>query len=248
MKIAVAGGTGAVGRHVVAAARAAGHEALVLSRSTGVDLLHADGLAERVADADAVIDVAGISTLSAKAAIRFFGTVTDNLIAAERAAGIPHHVALSVIGAVKTNFSYYAGKAAQEEKVMNSGTGWSLLRTTQFHEFVQQTAQRGIVAGIQVVPVMRCQPIAAAEVAAELLRIAEGAPRGMEPDLAGPREEDLPELVRRFVNATGKKRLVLGIALPGAFGRAMRGGEFLPDPRTRLGALTFGQWLTAREP
>lgn len=245
MRIAVAGGTGAVGRHVVTAARAAGHEPLVLSRSTGANLLIGDGLADRLADVDAVIDVSGIATSSAKAAIRFFWTVTDNLIAAERAAGVPHHVTLSVIGAVRANAGYYAGKAVQEQKVMNSGSGWSILRASQFHEFVQQTVQRDTVAGIHIVPSMRCQPIAAAEVAADLVRIAEGTPRGTEPDLAGPEEADLPELVRRYLKATGNKQPVLRIALPGSLGRAMRDGGLLPAPRTRLGTQTFGQWLAA---
>jgi len=103
MRIAIAGGTGTVGRQVVTAARAAGHEPIVLSRSTGVDLMTADGLASRLDGIDAVIDVSGTSSLSAKGAIRFFGTVTEHLLAAERAAGVAHHVALSIIGAAQAN-------------------------------------------------------------------------------------------------------------------------------------------------
>jgi uncharacterized protein YbjT (DUF2867 family) len=245
MRIAIAGGTGTVGRHVAAAARATGHDPLILSRAAGVDLMTATGLADRLDGVDAVIDVSATSSLSAKKAIRFFGTVTDNLLAAERAADVPRHIALSIIGAAQANSGYYAGKALQEQKVMDSGTGWSMLRTTQFHEFAAQTVNRGTVAGIQIVPAMRSQPIAASEVAAELIRIAEGAPHGLEPDLAGPREEDMPDLVRRYLNATGKKRPVLRVTLPGAIGKVMRDGGLLPAPGTRLGTQTFDQWLAA---
>src|SRR6185437_16542031 len=101
---------------------------------------------------------------------------------------------------------------------------WSILRTTQFHEFARQIAERGAVAGLQIVPAMRCQPIAAAEVAAELIRIAESQTRGIQPDLAGPQEEDLPELVRRYLKATGTRKPVVSVAPPGALGRTMRDG------------------------
>lgn len=247
MKIAIAGGTGVVGRHVVAAARAAGHEPLVLSRSTGADLMTADGLAGRLAGAAAVIDVSSTTSLSSKVAARFFGTVTDNLIAAEREAGVPHHVALSIIGATKAPSGHYAGKAVQEQKVMDSGATWSILRTTQFHEFARQMTERLAFGGLQLAPAMRCQPIAAAEVAADLIRIAEGPPLGLETDLAGPREEDMPEMVRRYLKATGKTRPVLRLALPGAFSRSLRDGGALPGPGARLAAQTFDQWLAAAQ-
>jgi uncharacterized protein YbjT (DUF2867 family) len=244
--IAVAGGTGVVGRHVVTAARAAGHDALALSRSSGVDLTRPDGLAERLAGVGAVIDVSSTPSLSSRAAARFFAAVTASLLAAERAAGVPHHVALSIIGAAAVNSGHYAGKAVQEQEVMRSGDGWSLLRTTQFHEFAQQTAARGAVAGVAVVPALRCQPVAAAEVGRELVRIAAGDPRGLAPDLAGPREENLPDLVRRYLRATGKRRPVLRVTLPGALGQAMRDGGLLPAPGTRLATLTFDQWLATQ--
>jgi uncharacterized protein YbjT (DUF2867 family) len=246
MRIAIAGGTGTVGRHVITAARAAGHDPLVFSRGTGVDLMTASGLADRLDGVDAVIDVSATGSLSARKAIRFFGTVTGNLLAAERAAGVPRHVVLSIIGTVQANSGYYAGKALQEQQVMDSGTDWSILRSAQFHEFAAQTVNRGTVAGIQIVPAMRSQPIAASEVAAELIRIAEGTSHGLEPDLAGPREEDMPDLVRRYLNAIGKRsRPVMRVTLPGAIGKVMRDGGLLPAPGTRFGTQTFDQWLAA---
>lgn len=155
-------------------------------------------------------------------------------------------MALSVIGAAQANCGHYAGKAVQEELVVNSGSGWSLLRSAQFHEFARQSADRGTVAGLCLVPGMRCQPAAAAEVAAELVRIAAGVPRGLEPDLAGPGEAVLPDLVRRYLRATGSRRPVLRVPLPGPLGRAMRDGSLLPAPGARLGAQTFDQWLVAQ--
>jgi len=243
MRIAVAGGTGAVGRHVVNAVRAAGHEPVVLSRSTGVDVLSGDGLAAALAGASSVIDVSSGSGTSTKDSVHFFGTATRNLLAAERDAGVSHHVALSVIGAAKVNANYYAGKAVQEQLLMAEAGCWSLLRTTQFHEFAAQLVQHGRVGPLQIVPTMRSQPIAASEVAAELVEIALGDPRGLVPDLAGPQEERMAELVKRYLVATGRSRPVLRISLPGPWGRSMRDGSLLPAPRTRLTGQTFAQWL-----
>ncbi len=246
MKIAIAGANGTVGRHVEAQARAAGHDTVPLSRASGVDLTSPDGLAGRLDGVDALIDVTSTATLSSAPALAFFDSVTDNLLTAERHAGVPHHIALSIIGAATTNSGYYAGKAAQERRLIASGERWSLLRTTQFHEFAQQTLSRGMVAGIQIVPVMRSQPIAAAEVAAELLRIAEGEPAGIVPDLAGPLEENIPDMVRRYLRALGRTARVLALPLPGRMGAAMREGGLLPAPGTRLGEQTFEQWLDTR--
>lgn len=247
MRIAIAGGTGAVGRHVVNAAKTAGHDTVVLSRSAGVDLMSPAGLAETLAGVETVIDVSAPTTLSTKKAIAFFGTVTDNLLTAERAAGVPHHVLLSIIGAADANSGYYAGKAFQERQVTGSGSRWSMLRTTQFHEFAQQTVDRGTILGLFLAPNMRSQPIAASEVAAELITLATSGPQGLVADLAGPREEFMPDLVRRYARATGRNNPVLRVTLPGSIGKAMRDGGLLPAPGTRLGTETFDEWLHARQ-
>ncbi|PRZ42336.1 uncharacterized protein YbjT (DUF2867 family) [Antricoccus suffuscus] len=244
MKFAIAGGTGAVGRHVAAAAQRAGHTPLVLSRGSGFDLMNVDGLADHLTGVDAVIDVSSPSTLSTKKILAFFGTVTGNLLTAERDAGVPHHVALSIIGAAAHRSGYYAGKALQEDLVTASGSTWSMLRTTQFHEFSQQTVNRGTLAGLLISPKMRTQPIAAADVAAELVRIAEGLPRDLEPDLAGPREEYIPDMVRKYARAVGKNNPLLAVPMPGAAGKAMRNGGLLPDPGSRTSSQTFDEWLT----
>lgn len=246
MRIVVAGATGSLGSHVVEAVRAAGHEPVSISRDSGVDLISGSGLVERLRGASAVIDASATSSTSAKESTSFFTTVTRNLLSAEREAGVPHHVAISIVGAARVDANYYAGKAAQELILQAEPHGWSLLRTTQFHEFARQLVGHGEVGPIQVAPTMRAQPIAAAEVAAELVAIASGDPRGLVPDLAGPREERMADLVRRHLAATGQRRPVLEIPIPGAWGRAMRDGSLLPTTGGRLGRQTFDEWLATQ--
>jgi len=243
MRIAVAGGTGTLGGHVVEALQAAGHEPVSLSRSSGADLVRGDGLADLLRGADAVVDASSVSSTSAKASVAFFGAVTRNLLRAERETGVAHHVAVSIVGAAKVRANYYAGKALQEELVMAEEGGWSLLRATQFHEFAAQLVEHGKVGPFQVVPTMRSQPIAVTEVAVELAAIAAGEPAGLVPDLAGPREERMADLVRRYLAARGTGGRVLEVPVPGAWGRGMRDGSLLPDAGARLGKQTFDEWL-----
>lgn len=242
-RIAIAGATGVVGRLTVEAVRAAGDEALPLSRTSGVDLTSVDGLAARLEGCDAIVDVTSIATLATKPAIGFFSTVTRNLLTAGRDAGIPHHVALSIVGAAKSDSGYYAGKAAQERLVMGSGEGWSLLRATQFHEFAAQTLSRGRVAGIVLAPKMRCRPVAAAEVATALARLAAGEPKGLVPDLGGPSIERMANLIRRLLRARGERGPVLELRLPGSMGRILADGSLIPGPSATLGHVTFDEWL-----
>ncbi|CAM5417415.1 SDR family oxidoreductase [Leifsonia shinshuensis] len=249
MTVAVAGGTGVVGARTVEALRRAGHEAVVLSRSEGTDLLaaaHDTGEAHRLArtleGCAAVVDVTSVTTMGGAASTRFFEAVTTALLTAERAAGVTHHVALSIVGAAAAPYAYYAGKAAQERLVMASGDSWSLLRATQFHEFASQLAARSR-GRVKPVPAVRSQPVAAAEVGARLAELATGAPVGLSRDLGGPKVEDMPTLVRRYLAATGSRARVLAVPLPGRWGRALRDGTLLPGPDAQLGTQTFDDWL-----
>lgn len=246
MRIAVAGGTGVVGRHVVEKATQSGHDVIAVSRSTGVDLVTGVGLAEAIRGADAVIDVTSHQTLSSRASTTFFGSVTENLLAAERAAGDIHHVALSIVGAQRAPYGYYAGKALQERLVTDSHGPWSLLRATQFHEFAAQVLEQAKVLGRHVVPVMRSQPVAAREVADALVDIVENRRQGVQIDLAGPQEERMAQLSRSYLRAEGSAARVWEVRLPGALGRAMSGGGLLPGPEARLGNQTFGEWLAGQ--
>ncbi|RBY89413.1 SDR family oxidoreductase [Blastococcus sp. TF02A-30] len=241
--MAVAGGTGTVGRHVVEVARDRGHEVLVLSRSAGVDLVGGTGLGSTLAGVDAVLDVASVMTQSAESSVRFFRAVTTHLLAAEERAGVPHHVALSVVGADRAPWGYYAGKVVQEELVARGPVAWTLLRATQFHEFAQQLHGQLGIGPLHAAPVMRSQPVAAREVAERLVALAEGAPAGRVPDLAGPEVLRMTDMVRSYARAAGRGGFVLPVPLPGKLGRAFRDGTLTAGPGADLGVRTFAQWV-----
>ena len=247
MRIAVAGGTGVVGRHVVTSITARGHEAVALSRASGVDLVAGEGLEAALHGVDAVVDVTSTGSQSARASVEFFETVTRNLLRAEEEAGVPHHVALSIVGAAQAASGYYAGKATQERTLMARPGGWTILRATQFHEFAEQMLTRAAFGPIQLAPIARTQPIAAAEVGDALAEIALGAPRGLDRELAGPREERLGRMVRACLAAAGLHRLVIDVAMPGPMGKGMRDGGILPSADARLGSQTFDAWLAQRK-
>ncbi len=168
-KIAVAGGTGWVGRRVVESVRALGAEPVVIARSTGVDLTTGTGLEEALAGVDAVIDVSNIVTQSRRRATEFFEASTRHLLRAEERRGVGHHVLLSIVGIDRVGLGYYQAKLAQEEFVRHSEVPWTILRATQFHEFAAQMLGDGPVA---LIPSMLSQPVAAQEVADELVRLA----------------------------------------------------------------------------
>jgi uncharacterized protein YbjT (DUF2867 family) len=241
MHLAVAGGTGLVGRFVVDQARQAGHEVAVLSRTKGVDLTTGAGLDAVLRPDSVVIDVANVHALGARRSARFFETSTRHLLAAEQRAGAAHHVALSIVGIDRVTLGYYRGKLRQEEVIRAGSVPWTVLRATQFHEFTAQTAAR--VAGPVVpAPRMRCQTVAAREVAAELLRLATGDPVGRAPDLAGPEVAYLPDLVRSFLRSRGSHRVVVPVPVPGP-----RDG-LLPTSDGPRGTQTFADWLEASAP
>lgn len=242
----MAGGTGQLGRLIVERVSAKGHEAISISRADGVDLLSGDGLFDALENVSVLIDASAQMSTSAAASVDFFTRVTRNLLAAERRAGVGHHVAISIIGASAVDASYYAGKAVQERILRAEPGGWSLLRTTQFYEFTQQLIEQGRVGPLQLVPSMRSQPVAAREVAAELVDIALDDPRGIVPDLAGPEEVRMAELVRAYLSATKDPRPVLEVPVPGRWGRGMRSGALLPEAGTRTGREVFSQWLAAQ--
>jgi uncharacterized protein YbjT (DUF2867 family) len=242
MRIAVAGGTGVVGRHVVAALGAAGHEPVVLARSVGVDLTTGAGLDAALDGVSAVVDASNKTALTAKAAVDFFERVTTLLLAAETRHGVGHHVALSIVNCDRVDYPYYLGKRRQEELVHAAGRPTTVLRTTQFHEIAGQmlAAIRGPVA---LVPAMRTQPVAARDVGAELVRLVAGPPLGRATDLAGPAVEELVAMARAVLRAQGSRRPVRGVRMPGRVGRQMAGGDLLPAAGATLAVQTFPEWL-----
>lgn len=245
MRIAVAGGTGTVGRPTVEEVRAAGHEVVVLSRSQGVDLVTGQGLDYALAGVDAVIDVASIETLKASAAIEFFTAATGNLVSAAADAGVGHVVLLSIVGIDRIPYDYYAGKVAQEKVVEASRVPWTILRATQFHEFAGQMFERARVGPLHIAPNARTQPVAAREVGERLAALAAAEPRDRVPDLAGPREERLADMVRAFARREGYRGWVPALNVPGPQMAGMRAGHALPGPDAELGRQTFAEWLAA---
>jgi uncharacterized protein YbjT (DUF2867 family) len=243
MKVAVAGGTGLVGRMIVDAAHERGHDVVVLARAEGVDLTTGDGLAERLAGVDAVIDATNLGTQKRAEAEAFFGGVTRTLLAAAAEAGVDHHVALSIVGIDRVDTGYYAGKRLQERLVADGPVPWTVLRATQFHEFAEQALGFVRVGPFSLVPRMLSQPVAAREVAQALVVLAEGDPVGRAPELAGPERLQMVDLARRLSKARGLGRRVVPVRLPGAAGKAMRSGALVPEAHGPRGRTTFTEWL-----
>ncbi|NYD56975.1 uncharacterized protein YbjT (DUF2867 family) [Nocardioides marinisabuli] len=242
MRIAVAGGTGLLGRHVVQALTAAGHTPVVLARSRGVDLVTGSGLDDALTGAEAVIDVSNIATTGRRRAVHFFETATTNLADAGRRAGVQHLLVLSIVGVDRVDLGYYEGKRRQEEVALRGAVPATVLRATQFHEFAGQLLAR-VPGPVAVLPRQRIRPVAAAEVAAELARLAPVGPQGHATEIAGPEEHQLVDLARRVVRAEGRRRPVVGVRLPGRAGRAMASGGLLPGDGARISTLTFDDWL-----
>ncbi|MCL2541031.1 MAG: NAD-dependent epimerase/dehydratase family protein [Nocardioidaceae bacterium] len=244
MRIAVAGGTGMVGRLVVREAESRGYDVRVLSRGTGIDLITREGLTRALAGVGAVIDTSNVTTMAKGPSVRFFEQATANLLAAETATHVPHHVALSIVGCDRVDLGYYLGKRRQEQLVEAGPVPWTILRATQFHEFAGQMIDRsptGLALGLR----MRTQPIAAHEVATHLLDAAVAAPAGRLPDLGGPEELRMDVMIRRVLTARGSHRLVVPIPMAGRAGRQVGEGGLLPGPGATLGSQTFDDWLVS---
>jgi uncharacterized protein YbjT (DUF2867 family) len=246
MRIAVAGGTGLVGSMVVDRVGAAGHEVVVLARSRGVDLVRGTGLEEGVlADVGAVIDVTNLTTLSARRSAAFFTAVSQNLLAAGDRAGVAHHVALSIVGVNRAPYGYYAGKRAQERLVERGPLPWTILRATQFHEMAKIAYDTAHIGPLHLAPRMRIQPVAASEVAAQLVDLATGTPADSVVETAGPRTEALDAMIKEYAWAIGSRSWIPTVSLPGALGRAQRDGTLLPQADVVLAERTFADWLQA---
>lgn len=241
MQVAVAGGTGVVGNHVVAKLRNAGHQPVILARSHGVDLTTGVGLGEKVSGCDAVIDVVNIVTTHRKAAVNFFSRTTSNLLEAARLNKIRHMITLSIVGSEEVDFGYYFGKRAQEGLLRSGGVPWTMLRATQFFEFPQPLLDNR--SPVVLMPRMLCRPVAAQDVAEQLVEHVTRTPSGRTRDLAGPEQLNMVDMARRIARVQGRHRLVVPLSLPGEVGRAMSGGGLLPRGDYAQGRRTFSDYL-----
>ena len=244
MRIAIAGGTGVVGAHAVRAARDAGHETVVLSRRSGVDVLDGSGLDDHLEGVDAVIDTLNTPSLSLRRATEFFRTTTRHLLDAEERQGVGHHVTLSIVGIDGIAVSYYGAKLAQEDEARRSAVPHTIARTAQFHEFAGQLAARTSLGPVTLVPRVLCRPVAAREVGEYLVELAAGEPVGRAPDLVGPEDDTVAAMLRRQSAHDGTARRVLEVPFPGAYGRGLASGALRGVPEiSRIGRETFAQWL-----
>jgi uncharacterized protein YbjT (DUF2867 family) len=230
---------------VVEVARERGHEAVVLARSTGVDLTSGAGVDRALAGSDAIIDVTNLNTTSRARSIAFFETVTTTLLRAAERAGVRHHVVLSIVGCDRVGLGYYAGKRRQEELVL-TGNRATVQRATQFHEFAEQLLARA-AGPFAPVPTMLSRPVAAREVAELLVEVAAGPPLGIAPELAGPEEKQMVAMARLVAKARGPRKLVVPLPVPGAVGHQLRHGGLLPTGPGPRGTQTFDEWLPLPE-
>jgi uncharacterized protein YbjT (DUF2867 family) len=244
MKIVVIGGTGLIGSKLVSGLRQKGHEAVAASPNTGVNTLTGAGLAEALAGAQVVVDVSNSPSFEDRAVMEFFQTSGRNLLAAEAAAGVRHHVALSVVGLERLPESgYLRAKLAQENLIKASKIPYSILRSTQFFEFVNAIAQSGTVGQTIRLSPAHLQPVYSDDVVAALLDVTLGAPLNGMVEVAGPERISLDELVRRFLSAKQDPRQVIADVHARYFGAELDDQSLTPGADPRLGQTRFAEWL-----
>lgn len=244
MKIVVIGGTGLIGSKVVGKLAERGHQAVAAVPSTGVNALTGEGLAEALAGADVVVDLANSPAFDDKTAIDFFTTAGRNIAAAEQAAGVKHHIALSVVGTEKLQDSgYFRGKHAQEELIRGSGIPYTIVHATQFMEFLRGIGQSAIVEGTVRLPHAFIQPIAAEDVADAVTAFALAAPANHIVEIGGPAKYPMDEIVAKVLAFDGDAHPVMADPEARYFGVKLDADSLIPGPDARLGATTFDWWL-----
>jgi len=243
MKIVIIGGTGLIGSKLAKVLRGRGHDVLAASPDTGVNTLTGEGLAESLAGADVVVDVSNSPSFEDKAVLEFFETSGRNLLAAEKGAGVRHHVALSVVGAERLPGSgYMRAKVAQEALIRASNIPYSIVHSTQFFEFMGAIAKSAENGGVLRVSTGWIQPIATDEVVAALADVASSAPMESAVEIAGPERVRMPEMVRRYLREMNDSREVVGDPAAPYFG-AVLDDELVPAASARIGAIRFETWL-----
>jgi uncharacterized protein YbjT (DUF2867 family) len=245
MKIVVIGGTGRIGSRVVERLRADGHDALAASPGTGVDIITGQGLPEALHGAQVVVDVSNAPDWSDAAVMEFFQTSARNIRAAEAAAGVGHHVALSVVGTERLQDSgYFRAKLAQEEALKAGPVPYTILRATQFFEFVAAIADFGTQDGTVLLPPVLFQPEAAADVSDALADIAEKPPVNGTVELGGPERFRLDDLVRSYLSAVDDPRRVVADMHAPYYGVVVDDEDVLvPGDDSRIGTTRFADWL-----
>jgi uncharacterized protein YbjT (DUF2867 family) len=247
MKIVVIGGTGRVGGNVVRRLGAHGHDAVPASPATGVDTITGEGLADVMVGADVVVDLANAPAWDDDAVLEFFTTSTRNLLTAEGDAGVGHHLALTIVGAERLPGSgYLRAKVAQEAAIEAGDVPYTILRSTQFFEFLPQIAEGGAEGDSVRLPNGLMQLVAVDDVAATVAELATGAPVGGHVELGGPEALGVDAWARRLFAATGDTRTVVSDPHARYFGTELAGGELTPGDGARIGATDFDTWFATQ--
>lgn len=244
MKIVIIGGTGLIGSKTVERLRLRGHEVIAASPNTGVNTITGEGLAEALEGVEVVIDLANSPSFEDKAVMDFFETSGRNLLAAERIAGVRHHIALSIVGTERLQESgYFRAKLTQEKLIKASGIPYTIVHSTQFMEFLSGIAQSGTVGDAVHLSPAYVQPIASDDVADAMTDVALAPPVNGTIEIAGPERSRLSDLVARYLKATGDARTVVPDTEARYFGARLEDGSLVSDDNPRLGKITFEQWF-----
>lgn len=244
-KIVVIGGSGLIGTKLVDNLRQRGFEVLAASPSSGVNTLTGEGLADALKDAEVVVDVSSAPSWEDKAVLDFFETSGRNLLEAEAGAGVKHHVVLSIVGTERLLSSgYFRAKMAQEKLIKASAIPYTIVRATQFFEFVGGIAQFATEGKTVRLPPVLMRPIASDDVAAALADVATSEPICRMLEIAGPEQIRQDELVRRFLSATGDARMVVTYSNARYFGTKVNDQSLVPGANPRLGSTHFDEWLS----
>jgi uncharacterized protein YbjT (DUF2867 family) len=247
MKFVIIGGTGLIGSRVVSKLREQGHEAVPAAPNTGVNTLTGEGLSEAMNGAAVVVDVSNSPSFEDSAVLNFFRTSTSNLLAAEKVAGVRHHVALSIVGTDRRSDSGYSRAKLEQEKLIESGPiPYTIVRATQFFEFIKAIADAATDGDtVRLAPVL-IQPMAADDVATELVKVALGAPVNGIVEIAGPEAFRLDDLARRYLAARDDRRSV--IAEPDAryFGGKLEERMLVPAGKAAIAPTRFEDWLSTQ--
>src|SRR3954469_4016324 len=244
MKIVIIGGTGLIGSKTAAILRQAGHEVVAASPNTGVNTITGEGLKEVMAGAQVVVDLANSPSFEDKAVLEFFEISGRNLLAAEAAAGVRHHVALSIVGIERTpENGYFRAKVAQEKLIVKSGIPYTVIRSTQFLEFLGGIAESGADGNVIRVSPGLFQPIAADDVAAIVADVALAAARNGIVEIAGPEKAPFNEIIARYLKAARDPREVVRDPEARYFGGLVEERSLVPLHEARLGRIGLDEWL-----
>ena len=246
MRIAIVGGKGTLGGHVTAELTRRGHDVRVLSRSGEyhVDLTTGDGLADALQGCDAVVDAS--NSTSPKRAQQVLVEGSGRLLATEAQAGVAHHVCISIVGCDQVPMGYYKVKTDQERVVEQDGVPWSIVQATQFHELAASVMAAAARFRLLPVPGMKLQTIAAAEVAAAVADVTEGAPVRGRIRVAGPQIMTAADVARTWREVTGRRALLVPVPVPGKLGRALRRGALTASRPDVRGTTSFADWLSSQ--